>query len=48
MVTGNFSFTVTLTDGENSFTATASDGPNTSAASPAIVITLDTDTTGSS
>ncbi len=39
---GNFSFTVTLTDGENSFTATASDGPNTSAASPAIVITLDT------
>ncbi|WP_424948337.1 beta strand repeat-containing protein [Candidatus Spongiihabitans sp.] len=42
--TGAFSFTVTLTEGTNTFTATASDGPNTSAASPAVVITLDTET----
>ena len=41
---GSFSFTVTLTEGANTFTATASDGPNTSAASPAVVITLDTET----
>ena len=43
---GNFSFTAELTEGANSFTVTASDGPNTSAASPAVVITLDTTPAG--
>ncbi len=41
---GDFSFAgVELDEGANSFTARASDGVNTSAASPAIVITLDTE-----